>query len=316
MPNDKSPASLDSFPAALQAGPFANGGRRRFILYFASLLVGISLFFLPLKALFQMSFKSELYDYIPWMYPLCAYLLVMDRKQVFGHTRWSFGSGAPVLILSLAAAAAGFRYTLGPENYLCVLSFSFWLFLMGTFLLFYGPGAFLKGSFPLFMLLFTVPLPARLLNEIVGLLQRGSYLSASWIFHLAGFVPIEHGFSFTFPEISIEVARECSGIHACTAMVILALLGGRYFLHSKVNRTLLAILAVPIATFKNGVRIAALTLSAIYIDPNILATDWHRDGGIIIFGLGFALLALVLLGMRKLEKKLGIRNGKELGIRN
>ncbi len=302
MQNDKSPASLDSVPATLQAGSLANGGRRRFMLYCVSLLVGIGLFALPLKALVEMSLKSELYDYIPLMFPLCGYLLVMDRKQVFEHTRWSFGWGAPILILSLVVAAAGRKFVFGHEDYLCVLSFSFWLFLMGIFLLFFGPGAFLKASFPLFMLLFTVPLPTPLLDEIVGLLQRGSYLTASWIFHLAGQVPIEHGFSFTFPQISIEVARQCSGIHACTAMVILALLGGRFFLRSKVNRTLLAILAVPIATFKNGVRIAALTLAAIYIDPNILSTYWHRDGGIIVFGLGFALLALVLLGMRKLEK--------------
>ncbi|MGC8495152.1 MAG: exosortase/archaeosortase family protein [Syntrophobacteraceae bacterium] len=303
MPNDKGPDSLDTFPATLPAEIFSNGGRRRLILYFVALVVGIGLFFLPLKALFQMSFKSELYDYIPWMFPLCGYLLVSERRQIFTRTDWSLGWGAPVLLLSLAVGAAGLKLGLGHEDYLCVLSFSFWLFLMGTFLLFFGPGAFRKASFPLFMLLFTVPLPARVLSETVGLLREGSYLSASWLFHLTGLVPIERGFSFTFPEISIEVARECSGIHACTAMVILALLSGRYFLRSKINRTLLAILAVPIATFKNGVRIYALTLAAIYIDPNILSTYWHRDGGVIIFSLGAGILVLVLLGMRKLEKR-------------
>ena len=306
MQNDKNQASLDAFPGALGADAFANGNRRRFAYYFATVFIGICIFALPLKDLIEMSLRSEYYGYIPLMFPLCGYLLVRERKGVFVSPGWSLGYGAPVLILSLAAAAAGLKYmgVRGLEDYLCVMSFSFWLFLMGTFLLFFGPGVFRKATFPLFMLLFTVPLPAWFLDKAVGLLQVGSYLSASWIFHALGFVPIEHGFTFIFPEISIEVARECSGIHACTALVILALFCARYFLRSGVNGVLLVILAVPIATFKNGLRIVALTLATIYIDSNILSTCWHRDGGIIIFGFGLALLALVLLVMRKLEKKI------------
>ncbi|MDR3569108.1 MAG: exosortase/archaeosortase family protein [Syntrophobacteraceae bacterium] len=305
MQENKSHARLLAFPSDSQIETFANSRRRRFAYYFASLFVGICLFAVPLKALLAMSISSELYDYIPLMFALCGYLLIKERKEVFENPDWSFGYGLPVLVLSLAAAAAGLNYrdVLKPEDYLCVMSFSFWLYLMGTFLLFFGPAAFAKAIFPLFMLLFTVPLPAWLLDNAVELLREGSYFSAGWIFHTLGMVPLEHGFSFTFPEISIEVAKECSGIHSCTALVIMALLCGRYFLRSGVNKFLLAICAALIATFKNGVRIAALTLAAIYIDPNILETAWHRNGGIIIFGLGVGWLALVLLAMRKVEKR-------------
>ncbi|MCL5406452.1 MAG: exosortase/archaeosortase family protein [Deltaproteobacteria bacterium] len=305
MQDNESPAPLISFPPASPAEALSNGRRRRFLYYFASLFIGICIFALPLKDLMAMSVRSELYDYIPLMYALCGYLLVRERKEIFENPGRSWGYGAPVLIVSLVAGAAGLNYTevLKPENYLCVMSFSFWLYLMGTFILFFGARTFVKAIFPLLMLLFTVPLPATILAEVVELLRKGSYLSASWIFHTLGFVPIERGFSFAFPQISIEVAKECSGIHACIALVIMALLFGRYFLHSRGNRLLLVICAVPIATFKNGVRIAALTLATIYIDPHILSTVWHRDGGIIIFGLGFAWLALILFAMRKLEKR-------------
>jgi exosortase len=305
MQENKNPAPPLSFPVASPSDALSNAGRRRFAYYLAALLIGLCLFALPLKDLLAMSIRSELYDYIPLMFPLSVYLLFKERGEIFENPGWSFIYGAPVLILSLAAGVAGLKYmaVLKPEDYLSIMSFSFWLFLMGTFLLFFGTRAFLRASFPLFMLLFTIPLPATVLDQAVELLRVGSYLTAKAIFHALGLVPIEHGFSFAFPEISIEVAKECSGIHSCTALVILALLCGRYYLRSKVNRFLLAICAALVATFKNGVRIAALTLAAIYIDPNILSTKWHRDGGVIIFGLGVGLLALILFAMIKLEKR-------------
>jgi exosortase len=294
-----------AFPADSRFEAFSNGRRRWFAYYFASLLVGVCLFASPLKELLAMSMRSELYDYIPLMFAISGYLLIKERREIFGQVARSPGQGIPVLIVSLAAAGAGLRYgeVLRPEDYLCIMSFSFWLYLMGTFLLFFGPRAFAKATFPLGMLLFTVPLPALLLDKLVEVLQRGSYISASWIFHALGLAPLEHGFLFAFPQITIEVAKQCSGIHSCTALVIMALLCGRYYLRSRINRLLLAICAALIATFKNGVRIAALTLAAIYIDPHILETAWHRNGGIRIFGLGLGLLLLVLLAMRKLEKR-------------
>ena len=305
MQENKSQANLLALRAESHPEAFKNSDRGRFAFYFATLLISLCIFALPLKDLLAMSIGSELYDYIPLMFALSAYLLINERREIFANPAWSLGWGAPVLVLSLAAAAAGFAFKkqLNPEDYLCIMSFSFWLFLTGTFLLSFGPRVFAKAAFPLFMLLFTVPLPASILDRTVELLREGSYLSAGLVFHSLGLVPLENGFSFTFPEISIEVAKECSGIHSCTAMVIMALLGGRYFLRSKVNRVLLAVCAALIATFKNGVRIAALTLAAIYLDPDILQTAWHRNGGVIIFGLGFALLALVLFAMKKLEKK-------------
>jgi exosortase/archaeosortase family protein len=45
---------------------------------------------------------------------------------------------------------------------------------------------------------------------------------------------------------------------------------------------------------KNGVRIAVLTLLAIHVDPSFLFGRLHRDGGVVFFLLGLALLLPVL----------------------
>ncbi len=282
-----------------------NGRARRFAYYFASLFLGICIFASPLKDLIGLSLRSELYSYIPFVFAASCYVVARGRKEIFDNPAWSFGYGAFVLALSLAAGAAGLKYAalLGANDGLCVMGFSFWFFLMGTFILFFGARTFMKAIFPMALLLLTIPFPALLLDKIVGFLQTASFTVTGSIFNALGFFPLKEGFVFKFPEITIEVARQCSGIRSSMALVILGLLCGHFFLRSSLNRILLVVFAVLIAIFKNGVRIVGLTLGAIYVDPRILSSVLHKTGGVPVFILAFALLSIVILVMRRLEKR-------------
>ena len=253
----------------------------------------------------EMSLHSELYSYIPLIFVISCYLLVARRKKIFDNPAWSFVYGPSVLSLSLAAGVAGLKSAalLGPNDYLCVMIFSFWLFLTGTFILCFGTRAFMKSIFPLALLLLTIPFPDLLLDKMVSFLQAASYTTTGLIFNALGFFPLEQGFLFRFPELTVEVARQCSGIRSSTALVILSLLSGHLFLRSSLNRILLVIFAVLIAIFKNGVRIVGLTLGAIYVDPRIMSGPMHRTGGVPVFILAFALLSIVVLVMKRLEKR-------------
>jgi exosortase len=252
-----------------------------------------------------MSLQSELYSYIPLIFVMSGYLLASGRKAIFDAPAWSFGYGASVLILSLAAGVAGLKYAilLDPNDGLCVIGLSIWLFLMGTFILFFGVHTFKKAIFPLTLLLFTIPFPGLILDKIVVFLQTASFTVTRLIFNALGFFPLVQGFEFKFPELTIEVAKQCSGIRSSISLVILSLLCGNFFLRSKLNRILLVVFAVAIAIFKNGVRIVGLTLGAIYVDPRILSSALHKSGGIPVFIMAFFLLSIVVLVMRKLEKR-------------
>ena len=100
----------------------------------------------------------------------------------------------------------------GPMTGCASWRFSFWLFLTGTFMLFFGTQTFRKAIFPLLLLLLTIPFPGLLLDKIVGFLQTASFAMTGLIFNVLGFFPIEQGFAFKFPEGTIEVATQCSGI--------------------------------------------------------------------------------------------------------
>ncbi|SPF49907.1 conserved membrane hypothetical protein [Syntrophobacter sp. SbD1] len=292
-------------PVESRIGDRPDDRARLFSYYFASLLTGVCIFAIPLKDLLMMSLHSELYSYIPLIFLTSGYLLTSGRKEIFQNPAYSTGYGVLVLILSLGAGVVGLRSAvfLGPNDYLCVMAFSFWLFLVGTFILCFGMRTFTRAIFPLALLLFTIPMPALLLDKIVSSLQAASFASTSLIFHSLGFFPLEEGSVFKFPELAIEVARQCSGIRSSTALVILSLLSGNLFLRSSLNRFLLVIFSIFIAIFKNGVRIAALALGTIYIDPRIISGPIHEAGGIPVFMLGFAMLSTVVVVMRKLEKR-------------
>jgi exosortase len=303
--DNKGAAPFNDFRVDTRIGGHVNALSNRFAYYVVSLFLGVCVFALPLKELITMSLDSELFSFIPLIFVTSIYLVVNGRKEIFDEPSWSFGYGAPVLIMSLAAGVAGLKHAavLGPNDYLCVMMFSFWLFLTGTFLLFFGKRIFIKAIFPLAMLLFIIPFPALLLDKIVDFLQMASYTVTSLIFNALGFFPLEQGFSFKFPEITIEVAKQCSGIRSGMSLLILSLLCGHLFLRSSLNRILLAIFAVLIAIFKNGVRIVGLTLGAVYVDPRIMASDVHKKGGYPVFALAFLMLMTVVIVMRKLEKR-------------
>lgn len=189
----------------------ASDRARRFAFYFASLFLGICAFASPLKELIGMSLHSELYSYIPLIFATSCYFLVRRRKKILDDPAWSFGYGALLLSLSLAAGVAGLKNSalLGPNDYLCAMTFSFWLFVTGTFILCFGARAFMKAIFPLALLALTIPFPDLLHDKIVSFLQAASFSAAGLIFNALGFFPLEQGFLFQFPEITVEVARRC-----------------------------------------------------------------------------------------------------------
>jgi exosortase/archaeosortase family protein len=111
--------------------------------------------------------------------------------------------------------------------------------------------------------------------------------------------------------MSVEVAPQCSGIRSGLALFITALLAGYLFLNSWWRRVILVICVFPITMFKNGIRITTLTLLGTYVDPRILQSSLHREGGIPFFILALLLMAPILYWLRKSENR-----GKGIGASN
>ena len=71
---------------------------------------------------------------------------------------------------------------------------------------------------------------------------------------------------------------------------------------------LLVLLSFPLSVIKNGIRIAALTLLSIYVDPGFLTGRLHHEGGFVFFLVAMLILWPVLLWLKKSEKPRGSVN--------
>ena len=69
-----------------------------------------------------------------------------------------------------------------------------------------------------------IPIPEPVLDRIIYRLQAGSADVAETIFDWTNIPVLREGFVFRLPRMSIEVARECSGIRSSIALLILAIL--------------------------------------------------------------------------------------------
>ena len=84
-------------------------------------------------------------------------------------------------------------------------------------------------------------------------------------------VPIyRENFIFELPGVSVEVARQCSGIRSTLALIITSVLAGYLFLDTGWRRVVLCICVFPVTVFKNSLRIVTISMLAAYVDPIFL----------------------------------------------
>jgi exosortase len=274
----------------------------RHIVFLFCIAAAFIMAYLPVKVLYS-SDKSEYYSHIALIPLISVYLLYMKRREIFAHVNYFPITGIPVLLLGIALFWAGSLWgkQLDENNYASLIIFSIFIFTNGAFILLYGSEAYRNALFPLLFLIFAVPIPSVLMDRIIYVLQVGSTEFANLLFLASGTPFMRDGFIFHLPNVSIEIAKQCSGIRSGMAIFIVAVLAGNMFLKSYWKMIFLVICAVLIAMLKNSIRILTLTLLGNYVDPRILSSSLHREGGIPFFILALLLLAPILFLLRKSE---------------
>ena len=275
---------------------------RMFLLFSATVFI---LFSLPLYSLIRFALGDDTFSYIPLIPLVSAYLFWEKRKEIFsGREQWypigrALIAGAIILYI-YGAIQAG---RLSENTHLTVMSLSLVACWIGGVLFFYGPGTWRAGAFPLVFLIFMIPIPGMILDPIVSMLQRGSAEVSYGFFRMIGVPVYRDGFLFNLPGLTIEVAKQCSGIRSSLSLLLISIITGHIFLKRGWSKGILCFSVVPITIFKNGVRIVSLSLLAAYVDRRIFESELHRSGGIIIFGLALLLFGGVFWAVKKAERR-------------
>lgn len=265
------------------------------------------LFYLPIKRLISFSLNDELFSYVLLIPFISGYFIYTKRNVIFANKKYSHITGTITIILGIIFHFMGINQQMGFEqnDYLSLMTFTAVLTWTGGFVLFYGIQAFQNASFPLLFLIFMIPIPTYLLERIVFFLQVGTAEAVSIFFNLIGISVFREGLIFHLSNVSVEVAKQCSGIRSSMATVIIGVLLGQIFLRSWWRKAVLLLSIIPLIIIKNGIRVTVLTLLGNYVDSKFLTNSvLHKSGGIVFFIPIVIILTVILWLLKRSEKTL------------
>lgn len=256
------------------------------------------------------SLQNESASHILLIPVIVLYVLFAARRRIFSQTDFAIGPGLIVILTAVGLFWLATHLSEAGNDRLSLETLALICLWIGGFISSYGLKASRAAIFPLMFLLLMVPWPSAVLDPVIRWLQAGSTDVTYAIFKMLGVPVLRAGFVLTVPGVAIEVATECSGIRSSMALLITCLLAAHFCLRTKWRMTLFVLLVIPLSIIKNGIRIATLTLLSLYVNPDFLRGNLHRDGGFVFFFLALAMLFPVLRLLEKTEKRVPSLTGK------
>jgi len=158
--------------------------------------------------------------------------------------------------------------------------------------LYVGGWTVLKAlAFPLVLLVFMVPLPAVIYNQITFPLQLFASAVAEMMLSLMGIPVLREGNVLELASQKLSVVEACSGIRSLLSLSFLSLVYGHFFEKITPVRWLLFLGTIPIAILANSARVT-ITGVLSEVNPEFARGFFHSLEGWVIFMVALALLAI------------------------
>ena len=129
--------------------------------------------------------------------------------------------------------------------------------------------------------------------------QSASAEMANLLFHLSGMPFFRVGPVFQLPNITIQVAQECSGIRSSLVLFMTSILAANLFLKTPWRRVALIAIVIPLAILRNGFRILVIGLLCVHLGPQMIHSLIHRRGGPLFFVLSLIPFLFLLWLLRR-----------------
>lgn len=272
----------------------------------AMALLTLLILFPTARGLAVLSLNDQRYSHL-WFAPLfCILLIHWRRQEIFVHAQYTPRIGIFVLAPSLLAgvAAGAFAASSNEPASLIPGALSMIGAWTGAFILCFGIRSFAAAIYPLGCLLLAVPVPNTWMDQIIAFFQQGSAVVTYSMLETLGVSVFRQEMNFSIPGLNFNIAPECSGIHSGTFFLIIGILSGHLFLRKGWFRLILILATIPIAIFKNAVRIVVITLLASYVNRAFIDGPFHHQySGIIFAPLDFVLFVPLLFALYRFERR-------------
>lgn len=181
--------------------------------------------------------------------------------------------------------------------------------LTGAVLVLLGPAALRMVWFPLFFMIFMVPLPGVLVAAVTMPMKIAVSTVAELALYALGYPIARTGVILQVGQYQLLVADACAGLHTLFTLEALGLLYLNLMRHESLFRNLtLAILIIPISFLANVIRVLVLTLITYHFGDEAGQGFLHGFAGMVLF-----LSALLLIiGVDSLLRILDARHSRTL----
>jgi len=150
------------------------------------------------------------------------------------------------------------------------------------------------AAFPIFFLVFAVPLPGAIVDALTQPLKQAVSWVAEGILYYLGYPISRTGVILRIGQYQLLVADACAGLNSMFTLEALGLLYMSIVGHtSRLRNILLAILIIPMSFIANIIRVIILVLVTYHFGDEAGQGVVHGAAGMVLFGVALALMFMI-----------------------
>ncbi len=261
--------------------------------YFVPILLGLLAMYIPTYIhTSQTLWATDDQSHGPIILFLIAYLIWMRRDELFAALETS----RPMPWLGWMFFVIGaFSYVIGRSQDILILDLGSQIpMVIGLILIVFGAKFLRVIAFPIFFMIFLLPIPGAFLAAITLPMKIAvSYVVDNLLFHL-GYPIARDGVILQIGQYQLMVADACAGMNTLISLEAMGLLYLNLVRHDSLARNLiLATLIVPISFTANVIRVTSLTLITYYFGNEVGQGFIHGFAGLVLFTVALLLILTV-----------------------
>lgn len=273
------------------------------VLWIASLVI----WWQAITATLALALRREAYTHILLILPISIGLIVTEWNRRKWKPSPSIRTGSAVLGLAVLIGVAGLRWgrvdIFTDDIRLLIEMLAVVTWWIGSFVSCFGGRIFQGCAFPLFFLLWLVPMPEFAVDHVVSFLQQGTASFAHLLLSTVGVPVAQDGTTLTVPGLTLEIAQECSSIRSSMMLVDSSMVMSYLLLRSLWGRTVVILVSIPLAIAKNGLRVFTLAVLGAYVNPGILNSPLHHQGGVLFLAVALAAVFVLIWLVGRVERR-------------
>jgi exosortase B len=276
-------------------------GWRNRLLIWLPIITGLIVLYLPsLVDLLRGLWSTDQYAHGPIVLGIACWLIYRKWPGMWRASEGQSTSAAgwPIFLLGLLL------YIIGRSQDILLFEIGSAIWLLASLLLLMRGSAALKMQwFPLFFMLFMIPLPGAIVDTLTMPMKMAVSYVAENILFWANYPIARTGVILQIGQYKLLVADACAGLHTLFTLEALGLLYLNIIRHDSLVRNIsLAILVVPISFTANVIRVMVLTLITYHFGDEAGQGFLHGFAGMVLFLSALLLIigadSLLQLGMK------------------